>query len=366
MMNFNRFLVVFSCVCIVASGCAKKSPTTPPAQAADQIDTLLILGQPVLLDNAGHSMLSLIARRGNTRVTVLPSALSFRIDSVKMNNIKRSNSNTLLADSMSTYNPSARKMAVQMIFDGSESIAWNDKYGIRISSAIDFSRLLFRANPENRVAVAEFTSTTYFLWDTDKYFHLWIDFVSSRDTNDLFDAIYSLSDSGGTPLYTSIRRGIEHADSALSDSIYSRAVLAFTDGEDNQSLLKDTPASIIAKSRKENIPVYMVSLQDSGYVADSSIQHMKNIAIQTGGVYCLADTATDLSSIYSALAFGLTFGYQTVYLHFSNTPTSGETYFLTAEVAAGSNRVSAKMKLEIPATGIGKAMVQKSFELGEF
>lgn len=118
-------------------------------------------------------------------------------------------------------------------------------------------------------------------------------------------------DRGSTALYSSIVRGVLDA-STQSSSSYARAVIAFTDGGENDSPMSRD--SIFRASRRNAIPVYTVGLLDSSYHstppgAYSDERDLVQIADSTGGFYFYAPNASQLLQIYQRISGQLTNAY---------------------------------------------------------
>lgn len=118
-------------------------------------------------------------------------------------------------------------------------------------------------------------------------------------------------DRGMTALYSSIVRGLVDA-SGQSSSSYARAVIAFTDGGENDSNVPRD--SIFRASRRNAIPVYTVGLFDSSYHstppgAYSSELDLVQIADSTGGFYFYAPNAAQLVQIYQRISGQLSNAY---------------------------------------------------------
>jgi hypothetical protein len=114
-----------------------------------------------------------------------------------------------------------------------------------------------------------------------------------------------------TALYSSIVRGLNDA-SGQSSSSYARAVVAFTDGGENDSNVPRD--SIFRASRRNAIPVYTVGLLDSAYHstppgAYTSERDLVQIADSTGGFYFYAPNAAQLVQIYQRISGQLSNAY---------------------------------------------------------
>ena len=101
-----------------------------------------------------------------------------------------------------------------------------------------------------------------------------------------------------TALYQSIYQGLLDAN-GISSSQYIRTVVAFTDGEENESTV--TKPTMINQSLSTGIPIFTVTLTNSPtspYALD-----MKNIADTTGGFPFIVDpdSCSQLNNIYQQI-----------------------------------------------------------------
>jgi hypothetical protein len=148
-------------------------------------------------------------------------------------------------------------------------------------------------------------------------------------------------DYGFTALYSSIVRGLIDA-SGQSSSSFARAVVAFTDGGENDSNVPRD--SIFRASRRNAIPVYTIGLLDSvyhttppgGYVGGPE-KDLVQIADSTGGFYFYAPNAATLVQIYQRISGQLSNAY-TVTINWPSTglPAAGTTVYVTITVRYGA------------------------------
>ncbi len=136
-------------------------------------------------------------------------------------------------------------------------------------------------------------------------------FTSSKTL--LLRAADTLSfDRNNTALYGSIVQSILDAKGQSSTS-YARAVVAFTDGGENDSQV--TRDSLFRAARRNGIPVYTVGLLDSVYHTTppggySEEKDLVQIADSTGGFYFYAPSGTQLAQIYQRISGQLSNSYQ--------------------------------------------------------
>jgi len=135
-----------------------------------------------------------------------------------------------------------------------------------------------------------------------------VDFVvpfTSSKTSLATAADSSCFSRGNTALYSSIYKGLQDA-SVQSASTYARAVVAFTDGGENNSTVYKSDIYSVAK--RSGIPVYTVGLIDSAYhsvppgLNSYEEQDLVEIADTTGGLYYYAPNAAQLSLVYQQIS----------------------------------------------------------------
>ncbi len=99
----------------------------------------------------------------------------------------------------------------------------------------------------------------------------------------------SLNGDGNTALYDAIASSLEEIKKGYGLKI----MIVLTDGENNSS--QETLESVIAKSKKENIPVYVVGL------GDVNKNVLQKIADETNGEFYFTPSASTLDSIYQSI-----------------------------------------------------------------
>ncbi len=101
----------------------------------------------------------------------------------------------------------------------------------------------------------------------------------------LLNGISNMTPFGNTALYDAIVEGVENAGKRTG----ANCVIAFTDGEDNESMYSYQEA--IALAQEKEIPVYLIGTSS----ADTYVLQM--IAEATGGYYWNANTISDVNEI---------------------------------------------------------------------
>lgn len=145
------------------------------------------------------------------------------------------------------------------------------------SSAKQFLSMLDYA--KDRSAIVDFSSTAE------------VAQKSTYDKNALNTAVDNISADGWTALYDGIYSGVDE----LKGETGSKAVIAFTDGCENNS--QRSMDQVINYAKNSNIPVYTIGL---GYGIDEST--MRKIATDTKGSYTFAPEASTLKDIFNSIA----------------------------------------------------------------
>jgi len=106
----------------------------------------------------------------------------------------------------------------------------------------------------------------------------------------LKNGIGYMSTDGTTALYNALHDGVNHA--TLQGG--ARCVIAFTDGQDNESFY--TPREIVDYANQNQVPIYIIGV---GYDVDTYT--LQDIAWSTGGQYWFIDDLYDLEEIYDTI-----------------------------------------------------------------
>ena len=122
----------------------------------------------------------------------------------------------------------------------------------------------------------------------------------TSDKTLLNSAIDSLSAGGMTALFDAIALGVEET----APEVHNKAVIAFTDGKENDSVNYPNLNDLINHIVPFNIPAYTIGL--GSYVDEANLIE---IATQTGGQYYFAPDASDLADIYNEIAKGMAVEY---------------------------------------------------------
>ncbi len=107
---------------------------------------------------------------------------------------------------------------------------------------------------------------------------------------DIMDAVYGPNSppNGSTSLFDAVYQGVEDIMAVPTyDTGYERFVIAFTDGEDNDSV--HTMTEVINLAKDNNVHIFSVGYQTGGF-SPATEQNLKDMAYDTGGAYTLGDT----------------------------------------------------------------------------
>ena len=151
----------------------------------------------------------------------------------------------------------------------------------------------------------------------------------------------SLNGNGVTALYDAMASSLEEIKNAYG----LKVMIVLTDGEDNSS--QETLESVIAKSKRENIPVYVVGL------GDVNKDVLQKIADETNGEFYFTQSASTLESIYQSIRKKIQAFYDLVYEspNFSANDTAREIElsFDVADIYLTTSPSSVKLPEEVTA-----------------
>jgi hypothetical protein len=173
-----------------------------------------------------------------------------------------------------------------MLFDRSGSMSSNDPGELSLDAGKVFAQAM---TGSDEAAVAAFPRSTANNRPGD--FSTYTGFTS--DVQTVVRAVNSVGDpDGNTPLYDAVLSGLNFA--SVNGRRPNKAVLAFTDGENNSGTA--TEQNVIDRSRSLRVPVFPIGLTggDNGALA--------RIAKNTGGAFFYASEARQLAAVYKSLA----------------------------------------------------------------
>ena len=168
-----------------------------------------------------------------------------------------------------------------------------------------------------------------------------VDQPFTSDTQALIDAIEDLSTYGGTALYDGIWQGL---DDTAEETNYRKAVVALTDGGENNSSSDhggvywgDPDNSLlIAHAKSLSIPVYTIGLQGYDFTREKIVRSyttseadLQEIAGETGGEYFYAPTSADIKNIYQKITMRVQ---QQYIITFIDNTEAGSVYYIKVKV----------------------------------
>ena len=145
----------------------------------------------------------------------------------------------------------------------------------------------------------------------------------------------SLIGDGGTALYDAMVSSLEE----IKKGYGLKVMIVLTDGDNNNS--QETLESVIAKTKRENIPVYVVGL------GDVNKNVLQKIADETSGEFYFTQSASTLDDIYQSIRKKIQAFYDLVYespnFSASDTAREIELSFDVANIYLTTNPSSVKL-----------------------
>ncbi|MBN2617494.1 MAG: VWA domain-containing protein [Spirochaetales bacterium] len=220
-----------------------------------------------------------------------------------------------------------------MNIDSSGSMSSTDPYRLRVDAAKSFSEKILGMDSNSLFSIYDFgagSNGTY-----KKTRQLTTDWTSNKDT--IATAIDLCKESGSTPLYESTGEILDSFNTQISSTQYERAMLVLSDGAPSDSSYR---TATISKSLSYGIPINTVLL---GSNSTSYYNTMKQIALDTGGIFTSASDASDLADAFKNITLGTTEGYITYDLVFpdlSDKPLSYSSFTLDIKVSYGGESIT--------------------------
>jgi hypothetical protein len=327
---------------------------TPFSTAVPQSITLI--GTPMVKSNA-ITMSIITMDTNNSGIKLTNSNVCFFIDSAKTSSGAKTFYSMKASGVVNSPSVSSGLIATQMIFDGSGSIYSSDPSNLRKSAGKTFITKLAENNPTNKVAIAEFgvSADTTSIDSTTFYFDLLCNFTSASNTSRLFPFLDVLTESGSTPLYTSIIKGIQHTDSIVPTAKYARSLVVFTDGMDNASQSGDTLSHVIQVAKSKGMTVSIVGLG-----SDVALDDMQKLAWSTGGVFIPVESANALSGVFGTLATGISVGYSNISATLNRPPVAGDILYFSMKIISNGQEITQRFTYAVPDPLAKKRALPKS------
>ena len=161
----------------------------------------------------------------------------------------------------------------------------------------------------------------------------------TKNTSKINLLVDSLTPDGATALYDAMVSSLEEIKKAYG----LKVMIVLTDGENNSS--QQTLDSVIAKSKKENIPVYVIGL------GDVNKDVLQKIANETSGEFYFTRSASTLDSIYQSIRKKIQAFYDLIYespnFSVNDTEREIEVSFDVADIYLTTNPSSVKLPAEV-------------------
>ncbi|MEJ7606834.1 MAG: VWA domain-containing protein [Bryobacteraceae bacterium] len=186
-------------------------------------------------------------------------------------------------------------LRLAVLIDTSNSV--RDRFKFQQEAAVEFINSVMR--PQDKAIVVSFDSGPELVADL------------THDTAKLSQAVRELRPGGGTALYDAIFFACR--DKLMQDQPlhkYRRAMIAITDGEDNQS--RYTRDQALEMAHKSDVVIYVVSTNITGTQSDGD-KVLKYFANETGGLTFFPFKVADLSQSFENIANELRHQYNVLY-----------------------------------------------------
>jgi len=197
-----------------------------------------------------------------------------------------------------------RPLAAVILVDDSGSILRNDPNRERARAAELFAEQFLAANPQNRVALADFgwpaaSATSGFVRT-----RLLQDFTADLTQFRAGTAQIQGIEGGGSRVYQSALEVARWIGTTISPT-YKRSVIIITDGFPTQSDVAYRE-ELFAEAAAQEIRILGVGVgsasDQSGESVDSAVAVVRELASRTGGVYSGTTSSTQLVPVLTALA----------------------------------------------------------------
>lgn len=163
----------------------------------------------------------------------------------------------------------------------------------------------------------------------------------TSDLSPVYDMVEKLTAQGKTQLYNAELKSVQMA-AALP--VGHRAVLLLSDGRNDPTEVGD-PEAAIKLAKKNNIPFFVIGLGDQ---IDES--HLRQLAVETGGLYRSAPRSSELARLFNEMATLLKTQYVLTYE--SKLPADGSTHKLTITLNTAQGKAEVPMDFgPLPAAG---------------
>ena len=141
-----------------------------------------------------------------------------------------------------------------------------------------------------------------------------------------YAATHESSSGGNTALYDSMATGVA---TCAAGSNTRKAVIAMTDGGENNSTSYTTTTAVINYANTHKVPIYCVGY--GVYAGGSDELNLQAIASGTGGLYYYSPKTSDLTALYNKISSALNSAW-TIDFASPITFTTGTTYYVKVTI----------------------------------
>jgi hypothetical protein len=310
MKNHITFKLIFSvivCVFILSAGCSSDNPVVPPKS----ITELHTNGTFVPTSHSQiQGVMFITDQNGNTVSGIAASNVSARL-SWGSNNPLDSGVGGVIT--ISQNNQSSTNIAAALTMDYSGSMGQQQKYCMQNACTTYVDKMI----SSDQTEIIKFSTA--------------VEVVQPFTNNKTVLNNSILSSWSGTGGSTALYQAIYQATGDIiqqPQNQFTRAVIAFTDGEENASSINRS--QMINYALSNGIPIYTVGLLYN--LSSNGAKDLENIADTSGAFYFHSnpDSCTHLSDIYATISGQLAGAYSLTVNWQGTLPSSGTT--VTAKI----------------------------------
>lgn len=224
-----------------------------------------------------------------------------------------------------TQGAARKPMALVMDFDSSGSLGSNDPSRLRVDAG---QALVNNLQADDRAAVFDFGT------DASLGGFVTVRRLSSLTANKekLSACLANLTADGGTPLYESLLDVLHYATSHTDPETYDRAVVLFSDGQPNDH---NAEQAAIRMAKASGIPILTVGLGPASTRGSDAAETLRTLSAETNGIFSPIASSSDLETVFSQIAQGLTAERQILRLQLTPVPPPGIEITVTVRTSAG-------------------------------
>jgi Ca-activated chloride channel homolog len=313
-LSLSMFSLLIASLALFAFGCSTTTSSSNPASPPSGTTSVTVGsgGSTTLTANTKTGACSIVLVDQNQNPITSTNNLNINNIKIEVWSSTSTTSQTATVGTL-TYNGGSSGSAISyaMTLDRSGSMSYDSNASLE-AAALAF---INNSGASDQGAVINF----------DSYVH--VDQGLTTNKALLKYAATSESSSGGsTALYDSMGTAVA---TAAAGSNTRKAVIAMTDGGENNSTTYTSTTSVINFANTNKVPVYCVGL--GIYQGGSDELALQAIASGTGGLYYYAPSASDISALYSKISSALSSSW-TIDFASPVTFTTGTTYYVKVTI----------------------------------